>query len=97
MLDDNRDGVLTGGELQGIAVWVDRNGNGISEPGEVISLQQAGIVSIGIKSHAGADGTLVADRGIGFSDGTVGKSFDWVTQSVRDVSKNPQAGHSATR
>ena len=88
MLDDNRDGVLTGDELQGIAVWVDRNGNGISEPGEVLSLEKAGIVSIGVNGHADADGALVADQGIGFADGTVVKSFDWVTLPVENNSQN---------
>ena len=87
VLDDNRDGVMTGSELQGIAVWVDRNGNGICEPGEVLSLEQAGVVSVGVNCRADAAGTLVADRGIGFADGTVVRSFDWVTQSVDDHSQ----------
>jgi hypothetical protein len=88
VLDDNRDGMLTGAELQGIATWVDRNGNAISERGEVVSLEQAGIVSIGVKARTDAAGTLVSDRGIGFADGTVVKSFDWVTRPAASASQN---------
>ena len=88
VLDDNQDGVLTVNELQGIAVWMDTNGNGISEPGEVVSLQQAGIVSIGTRAHTDAAGFLMAEQGIGFADGTVVRSFDWVTRPVNDDSLN---------
>ena len=35
-LDDDRDGLLRGAELQGLAVWFDRNSNGVSEFGEVL-------------------------------------------------------------
>src|SRR5262249_50699099 len=37
-LDSNDDGVLTGPELDGLAIWIDANGNGICEPGEVRTL-----------------------------------------------------------
>ncbi|MBY0461267.1 MAG: hypothetical protein K2V38_28415, partial [Gemmataceae bacterium] len=33
-LDDNHDGVLTGKELDGLALWQDANGNGVCDPGE---------------------------------------------------------------
>jgi len=34
-LDDNRDGLLAGKELEGLAIWQDLNHNGISDRGEV--------------------------------------------------------------
>jgi hypothetical protein len=46
MLDDNRDGVLSGAELEGLAAWTDRNGNGRSESGEVTPLSSLGVVSL---------------------------------------------------
>ncbi len=45
-LDNNHDGQLSGEELKGIAVWVDANQNGISEPGEVQSVKAHNMVSI---------------------------------------------------
>src|SRR5947207_743214 len=43
-LDDNGDGVLSGRELRGLALWQDRNGNGVSEPGEVRPVADFGII-----------------------------------------------------
>jgi hypothetical protein len=82
-LDDNHDGKLTGPELQGIAVWQDKNANGISDPGEVITLQQAAITTIDTRSSE-VDGTLTSS--ITFSNGVTIKSFDWVTLPVNDSS-----------
>ncbi|MEK6704101.1 MAG: hypothetical protein AABZ53_17735, partial [Planctomycetota bacterium] len=42
-LDDNRDGCLAGDELKGLAVWFDRNSDGISDAGEVLSVESLGI------------------------------------------------------
>jgi hypothetical protein len=82
VLDDNRDGRLSGAELQGIAVWVDRNGDGICQPGEELTLEQAGIESIGVRGTADLDGTLMNGTGIRFVNGTTVKTFDWVTTPV---------------
>jgi tetratricopeptide (TPR) repeat protein len=45
-LDDNGDGWLTGKELDGLAIWQDRNGDGVCDPGEVKSLAAWGIVAV---------------------------------------------------
>jgi len=45
-LDSNADGELTGDELQHLALWHDKNENGISEPGEVCTLAEHGIVAV---------------------------------------------------
>ncbi|MCX6381981.1 MAG: hypothetical protein NT023_21315, partial [Armatimonadetes bacterium] len=42
-LDANGDGWLTGKELEGIAVWQDKNGNGVSDRGEVMPLSRLGV------------------------------------------------------
>ena len=36
-LDDDGDGMLTGRELKGLAIWQDLNGNGVCERGDVTS------------------------------------------------------------
>ena len=72
VLDDNRDGRLTGGELEGIAVWVERNGDGASQAGEVLTLEEARIESIGVRATTDADGTLMSAAGIRFFSGQPG-------------------------
>lgn len=71
-LDDNRDGWLSGAELSGIAVWIDGNQNGRSDPGEVISLQSAGINRVRVAAPQ-------APCGIEFADGRCTPSFDWIS------------------
>ena len=36
-LDDDRDGEVRGSELEGLAVWTDRNADGVAQRGEVVS------------------------------------------------------------
>jgi hypothetical protein len=89
VLDDDRDGTLSGAELDGMALWIDANGNGVSEPGEVRSLASAGIARIGVKPSRGPDGVLVCDKGVQFADGRVVKSFDWISESVTEAASSP--------
>lgn len=44
--DANRDGKLSGAELNGLQVWIDANEDGIGDAGEFRSLAQAGITEI---------------------------------------------------
>ena len=81
-LDDNHDGWLSGAELAGVAVWVDRNQNGRSEPGEVISLASAGIVRICARGSLDGDGVLGNARGIEFFDGRLTPAYDWIAQGA---------------
>jgi hypothetical protein len=83
VLDDDRDGQLAGEELAGIAVWTDTDGNGVSEPGEVVPARAAGVAAIAVRPRADGDGTLVVDRGIRFTDGETVPTFDWVTEPAR--------------
>jgi hypothetical protein len=46
VLDTNGDGVISGEELDALGIWFDRNQNGISEPGEVKSLREAGVTEL---------------------------------------------------
>jgi hypothetical protein len=81
-LDDNRDGELSGDELKGLAVWFDRNSNGVSDPGEVIPVEQLGIVAIKT-SATGLDGDSPCNReGLRMADGRVLPTYDWIARSV---------------
>jgi hypothetical protein len=81
-LDDNRDGELTGTELEGIRVWFDRNCDGKSGQGEVVSLRELRIVSISTKATGKAQGCPISASGIRLSDGRTLPTYDWLTSPV---------------
>lgn len=81
MLDDNRDGLLTAGELKGICVWFDRDSDGQSDAGEVVSVESLGITAISTRP-TGHDGqSLMHDAGIRFKDGHSVPTYDWIAPS----------------
>lgn len=77
-LDDNGDGWLTGNELAGIGVWQDRNGNGISDPGEVTPAIEFGIEAIAVTHEMGR---LSRRAGVKMKDDRLLTTFDWVPQT----------------
>jgi hypothetical protein len=81
-LDDNGDGLLTGDELKGLAVWHDRNGNGVCDPGEVVPLVTLGIVAISCRGERGTHPDVAASsaRGVMFRDGHSRPTYDLVFQ-----------------
>ena len=46
LLDTNRDGKLSGKELDPLALWFDKNRDGVSQPGEVESLSALGVTAL---------------------------------------------------
>lgn len=80
-LDDNHDGVLSGDELRNLAIWTDRNSNGISEPGEVVPLRVLGIKSLSCTSEEGQNGMRWNPAGVSFTNGESRASYDWVAPS----------------
>jgi len=89
-LDDDGDGWLEGKELQGIAIWRDANGNGVCDPGEVISLRDAGIVRIAVRATGRTSGMLFNPQGIQLNDGTSLPTYDWTPVSVTPNRATPQ-------
>ncbi len=83
-LDDDGDGVLTGAELRGLAIWHDANGNGVCDPGEVRPLSAWGITAISCRAEtSGTPSSCVAwaRRGVRFRDGTWRPTFDVILTS----------------
>jgi len=79
-LDDNRDGTLRGAELKHIVVWRDRNGNGRSDPGEVVPLERLGISAIATKA-TGLSGKAPCNRkGLIMKDGRALPTYDWISE-----------------
>jgi hypothetical protein len=77
-LDDDRDGRLSGPELAGLAVWFDRNTNGVSEAGEVIAIEELPIASIATRATSIEDGSPANLSGLTLSDGRILPTYDWI-------------------
>ncbi len=69
MLDLNKDGKVAGQELEGVAVWQDKDGNASVGKGEMLSLQELGIREIGLK-HTKMVGSVTVN-------GKPTKMWDW--------------------
>lgn len=82
VLDDDRDGSLTGPELDGIAVWFDTNSNGRSEPGEVIRVQDAGVQLLRTRPTGRDHGAHMNKAGIILDNGRVLPTYDWIASPV---------------
>lgn len=81
-LDDNRDGWLGGAEMKGLAAWQDRNSNGVSDLGEVQSLDALGIVRLGTAISGMVENMPYCARGVQCRDGSFLPTYDWIAQPV---------------
>jgi hypothetical protein len=80
-LDNDRNGVLAGRELQGLAIWQDIDCDGVSDRGEVKSLMEWGIVGIScryVRDGKHPDGIAYSPRGIYFRNGSIRPSYDLI-------------------
>ncbi len=80
-LDDDGDGVLTGDELKGLAIWHDASRPGVCDPGEVKSLSEYGIVTVSCRfecdwSHPNR--IAFSPKGVTFRDGKTRPTFDLI-------------------
>jgi len=82
-LDDNGDGKLKGNELRHLALWHDRNQNGISESGEVLSVADHGIVELDCTFTTSTSHLHHNPRGVTYSDGHTRPSCDVILQQTR--------------
>ncbi|MFO0804636.1 MAG: hypothetical protein U0791_16125 [Gemmataceae bacterium] len=85
-LDDNRDGRLTGAELEGLALWHDTNGNGVSDPGEVKPLADHGITALSCRYDRDAshpDRIAYSKAGVTFANGRTRPTFDIVLHPAK--------------
>lgn len=85
-LDDDANGSLTGGELKGLAIWQDQDGDGISDPGEVQPLAHWGIVSVSCAYEADDESDIYiasSPNGVTFTDGSTRPTYDVILESKR--------------
>jgi hypothetical protein len=83
LLDNNGDGWLTGKELRGLAIWVDTNGNGISDSGEVSALEKVGVARLATSGMETRANTPFHPQGIQFRDGRVLPTYDWTPEEIK--------------
>ena len=79
LLDLNHDGWLKGSELAGLSLWVDRNGDGVCQPGELTGVRELRITAIAVHHHD-YESTYVRN-------GKVCKSWDWFPRTEPAVSQ----------
>jgi len=87
VMDKNRDGKVSGEELKDLALWFDRNQDGISQPGEVTALSELGVTALYYEADTKEEGALVATKGYErIVDGktVVARSMDWSEKSLRN-------------
>ena len=83
MLDNNGDEWLSGKELIGLAVWVDANSNGVSEAGEVRTLQNFGVTRVAVKYTGNIANTPFNANGIQLRDGQFLPTYDWTPEEIK--------------
>ncbi len=81
-LDADNDGILRGAEADGLKIWRDSNLNGISEPGEVKTLEECGIEALSCRSTQAPNGMLYSSAGVIFKSGRTASTFDWMVDQV---------------
>jgi hypothetical protein len=84
-MDDDGDGAISGRERVGLALWHDRNSNGISDRGEVRTLIDWGIVSLSTSYAYDASHQheiAWSPRGVVFAGGEVRPTYDLVMMTT---------------
>lgn len=90
-LDDDGDDLLTGAELDGLAVWVDRDGDAVSDPGEVRPMHELGLLAITTRPDARREPSALDARapaiasaraGLLRTDGSRLPTYDWTPQRL---------------
>ncbi len=82
-LDDNADGVLSGSELKGMAVWIDLNGDAVSQTDEVTTVEEAGLTSVMVREKAFDGIHPMHPYGITLRDGRQIPTWDWMVAPHR--------------
>ena len=78
LLDDDADGWLRGAELDGLALWRDADGDGVSDPGEVRPLAAWGVRGLSCAAAEHPSGIAWSPQGVELADGSLRPSYDLV-------------------
>lgn len=86
-LDDNHDGKITGAELNGLALWRDVNGDGISDAGEVKPVSDWDIVGLSYRYKRQSKDAWISENGVTFANGEIRPTYDWNVETRLVVSE----------
>lgn len=81
-LDDNRDGWLSGRELRGLSVWVDADGDAVSDAGEVKPISAYRVARLAVAPEGTGREGPYHSRGLEFADGRQAPTYDWTPVST---------------
>lgn len=81
-LDDNSDGVISGNELTGLALWHDRDADGISDLGEVTPVGAHGVVSLGYRATRTGPDFWTCEACVTFASGASRRTYDWLLREA---------------
>ena len=96
LLDADKDGKITGAELEPLALWFDRNRDGVVDDGELLSAVQAGVTTIfytpdGRDSKTGDISASIGYERIENGKTIQGSSVDWFSQTFASKEEAVQA------
>lgn len=82
-LDSNRNGKVEGIELEPLGLWFDNNQDGISQVGEVVSVKEAGVVTLYYQADRNQPSSKEIVASVGYEKNNnenivKGKSIDWL-------------------
>lgn len=84
LLDDNANGIVSGKELSGLALWRDLNANGVSELGEVKPVAEYGITAFSTKHQSHPSGIPFSPQGVTLGEGNHCPSYDVIFKPWKD-------------
>jgi len=88
-LDRDHDGSLSGPELAALGVWIDADGDGVSDPGEVSDCASAGVQRIGVGAERDASGHAMLSAGftMRLPEGRTveRRTWDWISMGLANA------------
>ena len=96
LLDADRNGTISGKELDALSLWFDRNRDGRVQPGEMVTVKKAGVTALYYKAETRdpATGDLFVARGYERRVGgttVTGRSVDWYSPTFKSKQEALQA------
>lgn len=82
VLDADRNGILEDAELDSLSVWFDRDGNGVSDPGEVVTVKSLGIAGLRTQPTGKGANHVSNPNGLILQSGRELPTWDWLTAPV---------------
>lgn len=90
VLDADGNGILEEAELDRLSVWFDRDGNGVSSPGEVVPVKSIGIAGLRTQATSKGANHVSNPNGLILQSGQELPTWDWLTSPVQSGIANPK-------